>query len=102
MEGRIIASTAGLLKCNDHSAVGGNANWCSHYGEPYGASLKEKQTNKNTLKTELPYTLAIPLLGMYLEKIVIQKDTYTPIFTTALLTTAKTQKQLRVHRQMNE
>ena len=34
----------------DHSAVGGNANWCSHYGELYGASLKGKQTNKKPPK----------------------------------------------------
>ena len=70
----IVVQHSSLLKCNDHSAVGGNVNWCSHYGELYGASLKEKKKN---LKIELPYTLAIPLLGIYLEKIVIQKDTYT-------------------------
>ena len=29
------------------------------------------------LKTELPYDLAIPLLGIYLEKTVIQKDIWT-------------------------
>ena len=29
------------------------------------------------LKTELPYDPAIPLLGIYPEKIIIQKDTYT-------------------------
>ena len=27
---------------------------------------------------------AIPLLGIYLEKIIIQKDTFTPVFTAAL------------------
>ena len=30
------------------------------------------------LKIELPYHLAIPLLGIYLDKTLIQKDTYTP------------------------
>ena len=44
------------------------------------------------LRTELPYDLAIPLLGIYLEKTTIQKDTYTPNFT-ALFTIAKTWKQ---------
>ena len=35
------------------------------------------------------------------KKDTIQKDTYTPIFTTALLTTARTWKHLNVHQQMN-
>ena len=45
------------------------------------------------LKTELPYDPAIPLLGIYLDKTTIQKDTRTPIFTAALFTIAKTWKQ---------
>ena len=32
------------------------------------------------LKTELSYDPAIPFLGMYLEKTVIQKHTRTPVF----------------------
>ena len=48
-----------------------------------------------TLKTELPYDPAIPLLGIYPEKTIIQKDRCTPMFTAALLTTAKTWKQLK-------
>ena len=44
------------------------------------------------LKTE-PYNPAIPLLGVYMEKTVIQKDTRTPMFTTALYTIARTWKQ---------
>ena len=31
------------------------------------------------LKIELPYDTAIPLLGIYPEKTIIQKDTCTPI-----------------------
>ena len=42
------------------------------------------------LKIELPYDLAIPLLGMYPDKTIIQKDTCTPMFIAALFTTAKT------------
>ena len=42
---------------------------------------------------ELPYDLAIPLLGIYLEKTIIQKDTCTPVFIAALFTIAKTWKQ---------
>ena len=42
------------------------------------------------LKIELPYDPATPPLGIYLEKIIIQKDTRTPMFTAVLLITART------------
>ena len=45
------------------------------------------------LKLELPYDPAIPLPGVYPEKTVIQKDTWTPVFTAALFTIARTWKQ---------
>ena len=45
------------------------------------------------VKIELPYDPAIPLLGTYQDKTIIQKDTYTPMFIAALFTTAKTRKQ---------
>ena len=45
------------------------------------------------LKIELPYDPAIPLLGTYPEKTIIQKDTFTPVFTAALFILAKTWKQ---------
>ena len=38
----------------------------------------------------------IPLLGIYLDKAIILKDTCTPIFTAALFTIAKTWKQPKV------
>ena len=41
--------------------VGGNANWCSRYGEQHEGSSKK-------LKTELPYDPVIPLLGVYPDK----------------------------------
>ena len=44
------------------------------------------------LNIELPYDPAIPLLGIYLEKTIIQKDTCTPMFTAALFAIAKTWK----------
>ena len=44
-------------------------------------------------KMELPYDPAIPFLGIYPDKTIIQKDTYTPKFIAALLTIAKTGKQ---------
>ena len=45
------------------------------------------------LKIELPYDLAIPLLGIYPEKTIIRKDTCTSVFFAALFTIAKTWKQ---------
>ena len=36
------------------------------------------------LKLELPYDPAIPLLGIYPEKTIIQKESYTTMFTAAL------------------
>ena len=66
--------------------VGGNVNWYSHYGEQYGGSLKR-------LKIELPYDPAIPLLGIYPEKTIIQKESCTTMFIEALFTVARTWKQ---------
>ena len=48
---------------------------------------------KNKLKTELPYNLSVPLLGIYPEKNMIQKDTQTPMFIAALFAIAKTWRQ---------
>ena len=45
------------------------------------------------LNTELQYDPAIPLLGIYLEKTIIGRDTCTPMFTAALITIAKIWKQ---------
>ena len=45
------------------------------------------------LKIELPFDPAIPLLGIYPEKTMTQKDTCTPVFTAALFAIAKTWKQ---------
>ena len=45
------------------------------------------------LKTELPYDPAIPLLSIYLDKTIIQKDTCTRMFIAALFTIAKTWQQ---------
>ena len=47
------------------------------------------------INIELSYDPAIPLLGTYPEKTIIQKDTCTPMFTAALFTVAKTWKQPR-------
>ena len=44
-------------------------------------------------KIELPYDPAIPLVGIYMEKVIIQKTTGTPVFIAVLFTIAKTWKQ---------
>ena len=62
--------------------------------DPTQPKIKERNLKKPTqLKIELPYDLAIPLLGIYPEKTIIQKDTCTPMFTAALFTIARTWKQ---------
>ena len=45
------------------------------------------------LYIELPYDLAIPVLGIYPHKTFLEKDTCTCIFIAVLFTTAKTWKQ---------
>ena len=45
------------------------------------------------LKIELPYDLAIPLLGIYPEKTIIQKESCTTMSIAALFTIARTWKQ---------
>ena len=47
------------------------------------------------LKTDLPYDPAIPLLGIYPDKTIIQKDSCTPMFTAVLVTIARTWKQTK-------
>ena len=47
------------------------------------------------LKIELLYDPAIPLLGIYPDKTIIQKDACTSVFIAALFTIAKTWKQLK-------
>ena len=45
------------------------------------------------LKIKQPYDPAIPLQGIYLEKIIILKNTCTSMFIAALFTIAKIWKQ---------
>ena len=49
------------------------------------------------MKIELLYDPAIPLLGIYLEKNIIQKYTCTPIFIVALFAIAGHGSNLDVH-----
>ena len=67
--------------------VGGNVSWCIHCGKQYGVFGK--------LKMELPYDSAIPLVGIYPDKTIIEKDKSTPMFIAALVTIAKTRIQAK-------
>ena len=71
----------GVEKRESTYTVDGNINWSSHYGEHYGDSL-------NNWKIELSYDPAIPLLGIFPEKNIIQKDTCTPMVMAAIFTIA--------------
>ena len=53
------------------------------------ALIAESKELKSLLMKELPYDPAIPLLGIYPEKTIVQKDTCTPMFTAALFTIVK-------------
>ena len=47
------------------------------------------------MKIEVPYDPAIPLLGLYPEKTIIQKESCTKMFIAALFTIARTWKQCK-------
>ena len=74
--------------------MGGNVNWYRYYGKQYRGSLKK-------LKVELLYDPAI--LGIYPKetKALIQKDTCTLMFTSALFSISRYGGNLSVHPQMN-
>ena len=61
----------------------------------YGQSEVEQRyrNHKKEPKIELPYNPAIPLLEIYPEKTIIQKESCTTMFTAALFTIARTWKQ---------
>ena len=45
------------------------------------------------LKIDVPYDPAVPLLGIYLDKSIVQKHTCSPVFLAALFTIARAWKQ---------
>ena len=47
------------------------------------------------LRIKLPYDPPIPLLGIYLEETITEKDTCSPVFIATLFTIARTWKQPR-------
>ena len=47
------------------------------------------------MKAELPYDPAVPLLSIYPEKTIIQNESCATVFIAALITIARTWKQLK-------
>ena len=77
-------------------------NWCSHSMELQSSmeipecrtvwkfQIAEQSGNSSKkLRIELPYYPAIPLLGIFPDKTIIQKDTCILVFIAAELRTAK-------------
>ena len=63
-------------------------------GMQIGATTMENSMEViEKLKIDLPYDPAMPLLGMYPDKTIIQKDICTLMFMAALCPIAKTQKK---------
>ena len=67
--------------------VGRYAQWCSCYENSMEVSPETK--------TRVAIESAIPLLGIYPDKTLIQKDTCTLVFIATLFTIAKTWKQAK-------
>ena len=57
------------------------------------ATMENSMQMPQKIKTRDSCDPAIPLLGVYPDKIIIQKDTCTPMFIAALLTIARAWKQ---------
>ena len=75
---RAINSGEGVETREPCYTVVQNISWCSQY---------------DVLKIELPYDSTIPLLGIYIEKAIIQKDICALLLIAALFTVAKLWKQ---------
>ena len=85
---QIINTGEGVERREPSYSVGGIVKWCSHYGKQYGSSWKK-------LKIQLPHDSAIPILGIYPEKMktLIWKNICTPVFIAELFTLVKIWKQ---------
>ena len=59
------------------------------------ATMKNSMKILKKLVIKLPYDPAIPLLGIYPGKTIIEKHTCTPVFIAVLFTIARTWKQPR-------
>ena len=84
---QIIKNTEGVQKRESCFTIGRNVNACSHYGK--------KQRLLKSLKTDLPHGPAIPLMGIYQEKMksLNSKRYIHPNIHSTLFTTPKAWKQ---------
>ena len=82
---QMINAGESLEKKEPSHAVGGSVSWCSHDGEQNGGSSK----NQNGA----PIGSSNPTPGMYLEKILIRKETCIPMSITALFAVTRAWKQ---------
>ena len=74
-----------LSLSNPLTRLVGMLSWCSQYGN--SVSFLKK------LKLELIYDPEIPILQIYPNKTIFQKDTRTPMFVAALFSITKTWEQ---------
>ena len=79
---QITNAGEGVEKRDPSYTADWNLNWYNHYKKIWGFLRK--------LNIEIPYNSAIPFLGIYLDKTIIQKDTFTCMFIEALFTIVKT------------
>ena len=75
-----------IERCQHHDGKTANLQWVQPLWKTVGRLLSK-------LKIELPYDPVIPLLGIYPDKTIIEKDPSTPVFTAGLFTVAKTWKR---------
>ena len=67
--------------------------WRTVWSDWMSDSLSGGTSKKLKIKLLIPYDPAIPLLGIYPDKTITQKDTCTTMFIAPLFTIAKTWKQ---------
>ena len=73
---KTINAGEGVEKREPSNTVGGNVSWYTHYGEqPLWRTLWRFLKK---LKIKFPYDPYIPLLGIYLDKTIIQKQIHAP------------------------
>ena len=68
---------------------------CFHRGEDGALELDGDGGDGEKLMDSMPHDPAILLLGIYLDKTIIQEDTCTPRLIVSLFTVAKTGKQAK-------
>ena len=71
--------------------VGGNVNWCSHRGN--SMEIPQKTKDRVAIGSSNPIPGQISRENYNLKRYILSKDTFPPMFITALFTIGKTWKQ---------